>query len=362
MDSGISTRPAGDGMRSRKTAARNGQNQKYSTNDAARRRAHKQAHRQTNSKKHRKRDTDIGLEDSQGLDSASAAAPAVPINTLKAQIRQLARHLAHNQDLPADSRQDKERELYSLQETLAEALVRRDRRSTLSQYHMVRFFERKKATRALRKLNKDIEAMQARGLASSETSEASENLAALQALRSRQRAAEVDLLYTTHAPLEEKYISLFPKKAPVSQPETTDAHADTQGTPSKPPVWHILERAHGSIDSDKLIQQVRDGTHPELEALGIGLRTALEAKRRELQAKTGAAEARTAQGKAKPTAPRANPAAHATSTDNKQASKDSPSQNAPKNRAARRLEERKRLESQQRQSADEGSDGGFFEM
>ncbi|KAF3080700.1 18S rRNA maturation protein [Orbilia oligospora] len=105
--------------------------------------------------------------------------------------------------LPATTRIDHERALsaykheLSLQQTSSKVQLLEKR------YHKVRFFERRKATRALSRLNREFNALD------NNTSAGEESKKEKEGLINKIHAAEVDLNYIMHYPPLEKYISLY---------------------------------------------------------------------------------------------------------------------------------------------------------
>ncbi|MCJ1432215.1 18S rRNA maturation protein [Xylographa pallens] len=185
-------------------------------------------------------------------------------NTLKSKIRDLIRLLDHSTDLPADVRIEKERALTGYRADLEGVQDEKRKADMIKRYHMVRFFgtyrlrtweilityerlERQKASRALKKLKKQLDAT------ASET-------AKYRMLQSAVHEAEVDLNYTMYYPLAEKYQSLFPR----AEPEETIEDGKTSrvgGTDKrklegeKPPLWPLIERAM----TESTLEALRDG-------------------------------------------------------------------------------------------------------
>ncbi|AGO10596.1 AaceriABR143Cp [[Ashbya] aceris (nom. inval.)] len=131
-------------------------------------------------------------------------------NKIKKQIRNVERLLAKKRDtLPDTVIVEKERTLEALRMELASAEKRALARKNAKKYHMVRFFERKKATRkykqALRKL---------------ETSAGDD--AALAELRQR----ELELCYVVNFPKTTKYIALYPSDEDPEAAKETAAKRD----------------------------------------------------------------------------------------------------------------------------------------
>ena len=101
------------------------------------------------------------------------------------------------------------------------------------------FQERQKATRALKKLQKRLEA------SSPDTSDYNQ-------LAKEVQDAKTDVNYTIYYPLTEKYQSLFPRQGGSSGGETTPAR---KLVTEKPAMWDVVERctADGTLDA------LRDG-------------------------------------------------------------------------------------------------------
>lgn len=163
--------------------------------------------------------------------------------SLRSQIRSLTRLLSHNDNLPADVRIEKERALTGYQHDLDVILKDRQKSQMIKKYHMVRFFERQKASRILKKLQKRL------GATVRNTDEHRE-------LDREIHKAEVDLNYTLFYPLGEKYLSLYPR--------TEEGERDSSGGNSaqgdrklgeRPPIWLMVEKrmADGTLDA------LRDG-------------------------------------------------------------------------------------------------------
>ena len=146
--------------------------------------------------------------------------------------------------MPADVRAEKERELASLKHDLDAATEKRERSEMVGRYHMVRFFERQKATRRLKAARKEVERLRKKmgaGIGAEEgkvevkkqnrARETNESGAegiktggggdkaptgsssAMSKLQQAEKAAweaQVDLNYTLYAPLREKYRALYP--------------------------------------------------------------------------------------------------------------------------------------------------------
>jgi len=123
------------------------------------------------------------------------------LHPLKARIRDLDRLLRHGAGLPANVRVDREREVVALRARLADTVQEARRRRRIARYHMVRFFERKKAARVLRRAEREREEARAGGAEE----------VVLRRLEERVRRARVDFNYAVYSPLEWKYCALWPK-------------------------------------------------------------------------------------------------------------------------------------------------------
>ncbi|EDK45805.1 conserved hypothetical protein [Lodderomyces elongisporus NRRL YB-4239] len=123
---------------------------------------------------------------------------------LKKKIRDIERALKKHEKLPADKKIEYERALKGLQVELQNSQKNLKEKENASKYHMVRFFERKKATRKLKQLRKQFDEMQ-------NTAEPSKK--ELKKLRKQVKHGEIDLLYVCLFPKAEKYISLYPSQS-----------------------------------------------------------------------------------------------------------------------------------------------------
>ena len=132
------------------------------------------------------------------------------------------RNLLGRGGLPPNIQQEKERELASLLFDQEKDRVAKGGKKTLEKYHKVRFFERKKAERNLKRLQKERDSLQKNtapvtdGDGDVDPDTEDERVQARQARQARLReleteihCADVDLQYTLYSPLKEKYISLF---------------------------------------------------------------------------------------------------------------------------------------------------------
>ncbi|CCU80339.1 hypothetical protein BGHDH14_bgh03711 [Blumeria hordei DH14] len=159
---------------------------------------------------------------------------ASSVNAIKKKIRDVTRRLQRSHVVSAETSVEDERALNAYQQELADAEAEKIRQKMISKYHMVRFFERQKATRILKKLKKRVQEA-----VSTEESEL---------LKKRAHAAEVDLNYTLYHPLSEMYLSLYPPGTLPSNP----ANLDEDIIPIRPPIWLEVEQAMADGTLEKL--------------------------------------------------------------------------------------------------------------
>ncbi|KAA8567568.1 hypothetical protein EYC84_008043 [Monilinia fructicola] len=107
---------------------------------------------------------------------------------------------------------------------IASAEAEKIRQKMIKKYHMVRFFERQKATRQLKKLRKRL-------LETQSTDE-------VEQLKEEMHILEVDLNYTQYHPLSETYISLYP-------PKGSEEDGEAKINKTKPPMWKGGREVHG---------------------------------------------------------------------------------------------------------------------
>jgi len=150
-------------------------------------------------------------------------AHASSVNAIKKRIRDVTRRLERSENAPADKKLEDERALAAYQQELASAEAEKIRQKMIKKYHMVRFFERQKATRQLKKLRKRL--LEAKSTEEVET------------LKSQMHIVEVDLNYTQYYPLSEAYVSLYPLT------KIGDEEGDDSKEKPKPPMWAEVEQA-----------------------------------------------------------------------------------------------------------------------
>ncbi|KAK4157229.1 hypothetical protein C8A00DRAFT_40323 [Chaetomidium leptoderma] len=174
------------------------------------------------------------------------------IGAIKKRVRDIERQLARgNSKLPANKQRDFERELAAHKLRIEDARLKKDRSKMIQKYHMVRFFERKKAMRFAKQLEK-------RAAQATDPEEASQLTADL-------HVAQVDIDYAIYFPFMEPYISLYAAAASGEKSETNTA-AHYLRTP-RPPMWSVIEktREEGPAALEKL-QNRRPQTSSNSEA------------------------------------------------------------------------------------------------
>jgi rRNA-processing protein Efg1 len=231
---------------------------------------------------------------------------------LSNKIHSLRRLLEKATDMPADIRQEKERELQGYVADQQRNQARREKNAVTSRYHFVRFMERKKAERQLRRCEKNFDSAKMGtdstrlpgistgsrngiddggagdiegGSQNQQVLSSAERLALSQEECRRQlHEAKVDLNYTLYAPLDQKYISLFPptprneefpansRRRKNGRDHDAPANDDKAGilrnnSGQKPPLWNEVEKAMENdtleaLRDGKVLKADKDGNHP----------------------------------------------------------------------------------------------------
>lgn len=228
-------------------------------------------------------------------------------SSIRAQIRSLEKLLSHAQDtMPADVRQDKERELEALNIDLRRQDEKSERAHMVSRYHFVRFLERRRAEARLKRLRKQQMTLE-KSLQNTTDENTIRNIdRTLQPLKESYDETKVDLNYIIYAPLSEKYISLYPKEntksangaAPsqhkidhdngkesrktATHPGPEDRHHQDQltrdlkagilpsATGEKPPLWYTIQEYTLLGDSGiQLLEKLRGRSGKGRRAIGI---------------------------------------------------------------------------------------------
>ncbi|KAK0630731.1 hypothetical protein B0T17DRAFT_507175 [Bombardia bombarda] len=176
---------------------------------------------------------------------------------VKKRARDIERRFEHDvAKVPANVKKDLERELAAHKQRIADDRNRKLRSKMIGKYHMVRFFERKKAQRMAKQLRQQLN-----------TAEDPEEVAKLNA---DLHIAEVDNDYAIYYPFMERYISVYPPAK--SEPKNVESTVDEKRSAARallnaprPPMWTMIEEARkqGKSALEKLQNRVPE---PESDA------------------------------------------------------------------------------------------------
>ncbi|KAI2626597.1 hypothetical protein GGR54DRAFT_591627 [Hypoxylon sp. NC1633] len=156
------------------------------------------------------------------------------LNWIKKRVRTIERRFHTGQNLPSNVQHDLMRELAHHQQKIDEAADAKKRKSMIGKYHMVRFFERKKADRLAKQIESQLET----------ATDAQE----IKKLKADLHKAEVDSIYAKYFPFRERYISLYPVSSlglgvlGGVKPEDASSAAQALHT-ERPPLWELIEKA-----------------------------------------------------------------------------------------------------------------------
>ena len=126
----------------------------------------------------------------------------------------------------------------------------------IKKYHMVRFFERQRATRRLRRLEKLVTRGGDGGGGDGDEGKAKAGDGRggeeeVEGLRKEIENVKIDLDYTIYCPLNEKYVSLYPrgKEHGDTRYDGVDG-GDAQHTQEKPAMWDVVRkcRREGTLE------------------------------------------------------------------------------------------------------------------
>ncbi|KAI5370403.1 Putative rRNA-processing protein Efg1 [Septoria linicola] len=119
------------------------------------------------------------------------------VNDLKSSIRSLRRLLSgpNSAKLPANVRVEKERALQTAEQDLAREEYAKKKNEVISRWHKVRFFDRQKAERRLKKARKALK----------DDGES-------KALQRKVEECETEVNYAMYFPLDQDYVPLFPTR------------------------------------------------------------------------------------------------------------------------------------------------------
>jgi hypothetical protein len=205
----------------------------------------------TNSRKRQKPDN---------LSGSKSFKKARPVNDLKTSIRNLRRLLDRAPDvttgkeaLPPKVRISKERELTSLQHELAESQSAEARSKMIARYHKVRFFDRQKATKRLKRAKKAMK-------------EVEDDAEKREALAKEADECEVDVQYAMFYPLDVPYVALYPsvRKTEGKEEEGEKGEVERQGDAE---MRALLKKcaAEGKLDALRNGKLDKDGNRKAVE-------------------------------------------------------------------------------------------------
>lgn len=140
--------------------------------------------------------------------------------------------------LPSTVQQEKERELAALVHEQNKTVSKKEAKKTLEKYHYVRFLERRKAEKKLKRLQKqqDMHGDSAD-------------------LSKRIHDMEVNRNYAIYAPLGEKYVSVFVSAEGGERSNDTDSPNTKEAL--KPATWYAVETA--MLQGEAELVALRDG-------------------------------------------------------------------------------------------------------
>lgn len=159
------------------------------------------------------------------LSGSKSFKKARPVNELKTSIRNLRRLLERDGEesegkkpLPPKVRIAKERELASAQQELVESQTAEKRSKMIARYHKVRFFDRQKATKRLKRAKKAMK-------------EVEEDAGEREELAREVDECELDVQYAMFYPLDVPYVALYPsaKKVEGSEEDGEPTEVKRQG-------------------------------------------------------------------------------------------------------------------------------------
>ncbi|RYP36827.1 hypothetical protein DL767_003217 [Monosporascus sp. MG133] len=169
------------------------------------------------------------------------------VNWLKKRARTIERRFRAGQNLPANVQNDMERELAHHKQKISEVEDEKHRKSMIKKYHMVRFFERKKADRLAKQIRKQLD----------NTTDEEE----IKKLKADLHIAEIDGIYARNFPYRERYISLYPVASLGSSAhggeKPDDASTAAKALHSqRPPMWKTIEEA--ASKGEKALVEIRE--------------------------------------------------------------------------------------------------------
>ncbi|KKF92342.1 rRNA-processing protein EFG1 [Ceratocystis platani] len=190
------------------------------------------------------------------------------LNGMKKRTRTIERQFKRGIDMPATVRNELERELRSLKASIGAIENRRNRGHMIKKYHMVRFFERQKASRKLKKAQKAL-------IDSPDDKK----------IKQDAYVYEIDHDYTHYYPFLERYISLYANKGEEESNTVPPGHVPVPGLKGvqRPPIWSVVAEAK------KLglpaLERLRDRLSSDVDPLQEPGHEATEDKEEKKQAK-----------------------------------------------------------------------------
>jgi len=173
-------------------------------------------------------------------------------------MRDLQRQLSRVERLPADVRIAKEREFAALKYELTETEREKNRSKMVKKYHMVRFFDRRKAERRLKKLEKQLKEVDVDG-EQHHNEDLGEREAKRRRLDEQVLRAKVDLSYAVYAPLMWKYCALFPKREDGEE-DALEEDGEEQRNRGDPMMWERVKKA--MEEGKQALQALREDIAP----------------------------------------------------------------------------------------------------
>lgn len=166
--------------------------------------------------------------------------------------------------LPANVRVNHERELAALKSRLVDTEKEIRRRNMIERYHMVRFFERKRAEKNLRRAERELKGFRESGAEGVEEVE------------KQVERARVDLNYAMYTPLVWRYCALWPKEKKGKEEDdaveeekggggsgdekqaVSDKKPAESAVQGDPAMWERVRKA--TEEGQKALERLRDAT------------------------------------------------------------------------------------------------------
>eukprot|EP00163_Fabomonas_tropica_P015521 TRINITY_DN28325_c0_g1_i1.p1 TRINITY_DN28325_c0_g1~~TRINITY_DN28325_c0_g1_i1.p1 ORF type:complete len:311 (+),score=78.45 TRINITY_DN28325_c0_g1_i1:180-1112(+) len=166
--------------------------------------------------------------------------------SLKNQIRSLRRLLA-KPDLPDEVRKAQEARMRELEAKQNEVQHKEIEKEMSKKYRMVKFFERRKISRMLDKVNKKLEK---EDLSKKERAE----------LLKQQKQHQDDIFYIVNFPKDQKYIALFPSQTePVAHEKVNKLREQIKANVAKRKAQEeAQEKAHTAFERDEAVDEGED--------------------------------------------------------------------------------------------------------